>query len=219
MSPIASIVFISLAICVIGTASNKTSGWAVSGELNCPPGWSFSEGAKRCYKVNNDLITWEEAQARCESFNATLATIPNRETEEALRNYTYVYVNEDVFHIGLRYIPGITGEWVWLDGTKANYTHWYTAPNPAFGECAQASLERDGGRWYPEPCGVVKRPSVCELPLSSDGKASETGPKYECKDAVSSWKCASLKSLQACSAAQYIKFVQKNCAKTCGFCQ
>ncbi|KAH7721259.1 hypothetical protein AAVH_11222, partial [Aphelenchoides avenae] len=142
--------------------------------------------------------------------------------------YMNANIVEEIFHIGLRYIPGVTGEWVWLDGTKANYTNWYsprygvlyTPPNPANGQCAQASLVRDGGRWYPEPCSVVKRPSVCELPLSSEGETSpETDTKPECKDAVAAWKCNSLKTIQACKVAQYFKYLEKNCAKTCGFCR
>ncbi|KAH7707052.1 C-type lectin 7 [Aphelenchoides avenae] len=235
-------------------ARPQKGGSAVSEESKCLSGWSFSEGANRCYKVNNDLITWEKAQAHCETFNATLAIILNRETEEALRNYTYANINEDFFHIGLRYVQKPKWiKWTWLDGTKPNYTNWYTAPNepnPVFGLCAQASLEQDGGRWYPEPCWDDKHPSVCELPalgaeeslpesgensgvggqqpdagqhVSGDGQPGAgqqpSGANSECKDAVSQWKCTSLKAIQACKAAQYFKYMQKNCAKTCGFCQ
>lgn len=95
-------------------------------------------------------------------------------------------IDGDFYHIGLQYLQkeGATSEWTWLDGTRANYTHLNTAPdapNPVFGQCAQASVERDGSRWYPVPCWAVERSSICELPPwstlrnKSGGKLSGAG--------------------------------------------
>ncbi|KAH7716289.1 type-2 ice-structuring protein-like protein [Aphelenchoides avenae] len=42
--------------------------------------------------------------------------------------------------------------------------------------------------------------------------------KEECKDKVSAWKCKSLTAIYACKAGAYFKYLEENCARSCGFC-
>ncbi|KAH7711117.1 hypothetical protein AAVH_21589 [Aphelenchoides avenae] len=70
-----------------------------------------------------------------------------------------------------------------------------------------------------------------QKPESSDGDTQHGGTddpvpvedstetNTDCADTLSTWKCRSLKTLRACKAGQRLQNVQKNCAKTCGFCQ
>ena len=54
----------------------------------CDEGWTYVEGTKtRCYKYFDKLMTWSDANTRCQELGAQLATIESTAANE----YVFYY--------------------------------------------------------------------------------------------------------------------------------
>nr|XP_006823885.1 PREDICTED: macrophage mannose receptor 1-like isoform X1 [Saccoglossus kowalevskii] len=125
------------------------------------------------YEIYTDAVTWDEAIQRCESENGQLARIPDKRTDDLLRDYIYYSgANNSVetgFWIGLN-DRATENTFVWLNGGPVCYTNWAkdepnnnTKRNAAEGQdCAQLRKSRDF-KWDDEYCNDIRTKGyICE---------------------------------------------------------
>ncbi|KAH7713558.1 C-type lectin [Aphelenchoides avenae] len=132
---------------------------------SCGSGWTYKPNANRCFKLVNERLSWDEAQTTCVSMGATLAKIRNEAVEAEVQD---VAAPGDLqFLVGLRYDQA-KREWLWRDGSKADYYNWEYGlweNGGQWGECVIASLDPKfgaSGRWYNVDCAYYPRSFVCE---------------------------------------------------------
>ena len=91
---------------------------------------------------------------------STLAMVKTPAEQQALTPK----ISQTVF-IGLYRDPRDTSRWLWVDGTQANYTHWYKGePNGrSSGEnCGEMYRTSYSGRWNDIGCSGP-RGYICEI--------------------------------------------------------
>ena len=91
---------------------------------------------------------------------STLAMVKTPAEQQALTPK----ISQTVF-IGLYRDPRDTSRWLWVDGTQANYTHWYKGePNGRSSEenCGEMYPTSHAGRWNDIGCSGP-RGYICEI--------------------------------------------------------
>ncbi|MFZ5481239.1 MAG: lectin-like protein, partial [Myxococcota bacterium] len=101
--------------------------------------------------------TWDEAEAACEAFGRTLVSV-----DDASENSTVasLYTGSALW-IGYTDVES-EGAWVWISGSNAAFTQWYTGePNDSGNEDCAATNFGAIGWWNDYPCSY-SLPFVCE---------------------------------------------------------
>ena len=84
-----------------------------------------------CYKISSNTLNWNAAKSACEVLGSTLAMVKSQAEQQALapniRKLTWIGLHRD---------PKDKSRWLWIDGTRPNYTNWKAGgPNSAVEEC------------------------------------------------------------------------------------
>ncbi|XP_071098716.1 C-type mannose receptor 2-like [Haliotis cracherodii] len=92
---------------------------------SCPP--TFVTGPTSCYYVANWTMTWETARLDCARRGSDLVAIHSRQEMTFLANL--LNATEATYHPTQGYWTGgvyvtATKSWIWVDMTKASFTHW-----------------------------------------------------------------------------------------------
>ncbi|XP_013123276.1 ladderlectin-like [Oreochromis niloticus] len=89
---------------------------------SCPCGWT--EYYDQCFFYVSEALAWVDAQRKCESMNANLASVHSLEEYQLLQRVIF-----DATKASERtWIGGFDGQregyWFWIDGTRFQYTNW-----------------------------------------------------------------------------------------------
>ena len=74
------------------------------------------------YKISNDMVDFESAQACCQSMNMTLVEIDSPKKQARLMNLTTF--TQDRFYIGLDGTCNASNYTQWLSGKIVTYDNW-----------------------------------------------------------------------------------------------
>ena len=83
----------------------------------CPNNWIHLQGS--CYRVPSKSLSWTAAKSDCEAQGAKLAIVTSQAEQQALVSE----ISKSVW-IGLRRDHNVYSRWLWVDGSRATYTHW-----------------------------------------------------------------------------------------------
>ena len=111
-----------------------------------------------CYKISSKALNWNAAKAACEAMGSKLAMVTSQAEQKAL----IPKLAQSVW-IGLHRNPKDKSRWLWVDGTQATYTNWYTGePNFFTEECGIMDIPRYRGRWNDGYCSSSIN-YICEM--------------------------------------------------------
>jgi hypothetical protein len=111
-------------------------------------GCRLLQGAGQAWWVCEALLTWDEAQARCEGLGASAAIVPSVLAQTFLQQQVAAGVH--FYWLGSRQAEG-EGAWAWVDGTAWGYTNWGTtqpddvAPGQ---DCLRVTFGIEGEGWF-----------------------------------------------------------------------
>ena len=100
----------------------------------------------KCYKLLGSIKkTWENARIACRNNNATLASIPNAETENFLKNLS----SGNPFWTGGKPCSAGSVSWCWYDGTPFSFKNWRDSC-PKDGNDQRLRIDTEGN-WCTKP--------------------------------------------------------------------
>ena len=128
----------------------------------CPRGWlsSFHGG---CFKVHFNPLDWNSAKCACEALGSSLA-LPNSKAKsrEFLQLLNSAGAGRELW-IGLYRDPKNERRWLWVDGSTAYFTFWYTGePNNAGSNEDCVEMSPGKWKWNDIACGY-HFPYICEI--------------------------------------------------------
>ena len=111
-----------------------------------------------CYKISSRAVTWNTAKTACEALGSKLAMVKSQSELQALVQK----VRRDLW-IGLHRDSRDKSRWIWVDGTRVSYSHWYQGePNNSGGKEDCVHMFPPSGKWNDAPCGRYSRHYLCE---------------------------------------------------------
>ena len=121
--------------------------------LVCPNGFIYMQGS--CYKFSSEAVNWNAAKSACEALGSDLVVINSQAELQAIG----AKITKDTW-IGMYRDPKAKSRWLWVDGSRATYTHWNSGePNNLHEECAEMYTKQ--WKWNDASCGNTYR-YVCE---------------------------------------------------------
>ncbi|XP_070802951.1 C-type lectin mannose-binding isoform-like [Pituophis catenifer annectens] len=154
-------IFVSLSLLVVALCLSGVKGCC------CPDDWLPMSGF--CYKVNDQLKTWKDAEMFCRKFNpgCHLASIHSKEEAADLADYISDYMKSDGnVWIGLN-DPQKKRVWEWSDRSSTNYFSWNSGePNNQHNKeyCVELLANTGFLKWNDVPCESV-HPFLCQCRL------------------------------------------------------
>jgi hypothetical protein len=124
--------------------------------------------------------SWREAQRACDAISARLISFGSEAQARAITEAfgPAIEISAEAFWIGLFEPAENEGQWQWIDGTRATYTHWNQGePNDTdeAEDCAEWKLGT--GSWNDAPC-FVGRKYICQQrgnsPITCEGTRLHT---------------------------------------------
>ena len=113
-----------------------------------------------CYKISSTgTFNWNAAKSACEAMGSKLAMVKSRAEQQALAPK----ISEKTW-IGLHRDRKDMSRWMWVDGSRARYTNWYSKePNNLGGneDCAHFWPSAHSRKWNDMRCSY-KMYYVCE---------------------------------------------------------
>ncbi|KAM7434936.1 hypothetical protein ABFA07_015040 [Porites harrisoni] len=158
----------------------------------CPSGWF--KNLRSCYKLSENVLNWQAAKKACEDLNSTLAIISSEAEHQALK--PYIRKKGKVTWIGLHRNPRDKKRWLWVDGSRLNYTHWgYREPNNITEECVEIRpFGYHNGGWNDQECSDIIH-YICEKDVN--GCASNPCKNgATCANTVEGFNCTCTKGFQ-----------------------
>lgn len=108
---------------------------------------------------SSKALNWNAAKSACEALGSSLVVINSQTEQEALTSKSKVSLP---VWIGIHRDPKNKSRWLWVDGSRPTYTHWYTGePNSLHEECVEMYPKEYKGKWNDLRCSYAK-PYVCE---------------------------------------------------------
>ncbi|KAJ7391740.1 C-type lectin domain 19 member A [Desmophyllum pertusum] len=116
-----------------------------------------------CYNFFSKALNWNAAKSACETLGSKLVAINSQAEQQALASKI---TDAQSRWIGLYRDPKDKFRWLWVDGTRPNYTYWNTEePNSVHEECGEMlSKANYGGKWNDLMC-TNSIPYICEIPI------------------------------------------------------
>ena len=113
-----------------------------------------------CYKFSSKELNWNAARSACEALGSDLVVITSQTEQKALSSQI---PDSQRTWIGMHRDPKDKSRWLWVDGSRPNYTPWNTGqPDGPHQECAlMYSKENGGWKWNDLECSA-SFPYVCE---------------------------------------------------------
>ncbi|CAJ0922814.1 unnamed protein product, partial [Mesorhabditis belari] len=118
---------------------NRTMTWVL--DLN---GWSYLAKTASWYKVIDQGMTFERAEAYCASRKSHLVSIHRQEENDFVQKLAKTVPSNRLFWIGLERNPNEGNAFQWTDGSSVDFTNWY----PGHDSSTHALLGSGGGNWF-----------------------------------------------------------------------
>uniref|UniRef100_A0A1I8ABA6 C-type lectin domain-containing protein n=1 Tax=Steinernema glaseri TaxID=37863 RepID=A0A1I8ABA6_9BILA len=134
----------------------------------CPQGTWTSYHRDKCYRIIPIPVPFEHAEITCHNFQSRLATVYNRHDNQIISDAASLIVQNmflktPEFWLGGRddYEEGSGWQWIDVDHTTMNYTHWADGqPVDKYGfDCLQVNAT--SGNWNSGKC-TQAYPYICE---------------------------------------------------------
>ena len=126
----------------------------------CPNGWINVQGS--CYKISSNKLNWNASKSACEALGSKLVSINSQAEQQAIAS---LQMPNEWIWIGLYKNPTDKSQWLWVDGSRATYTHWRSGePNNSGGQedCGNLFSKTRGRAWNDLPCRSSLR-YICEI--------------------------------------------------------
>ncbi|XP_058047300.1 C-type lectin mannose-binding isoform-like [Ahaetulla prasina] len=155
--------FVSLGLLIVAISLSDESKQGVKG-CCCPDDWLPMNGF--CYKLNDQLKTWNDAEMLCRKFKpgCHLTSIHSMAESADLAEYITDYLNGDGnVWIGLNDAQE-KGVWEWTDRSCTNYLSWNQGEpnNQQKNEyCVELIAKTGYMYWNDQPCDVL-RAFICQ---------------------------------------------------------
>ncbi|CAJ0952963.1 unnamed protein product, partial [Mesorhabditis belari] len=107
-------------------------------------GWSYLAKTASWYKVIDQEITFDEAEAYCASRKSHLVTIHSQEENDFVQELAETVHSTSGFWIGLKRNPNQGKALEWTDGSSVDFTNWY--PGEPASRTHSTLLSHDG-KW------------------------------------------------------------------------
>ena len=128
----------------------------------CPRGW-LSDFHGGCVKVHYNPLNWTSAKSACEALGSSLAVLSSK---AKLREFPQLLKSAGAsthLWIGLYRDPKNERRWLWVDGSTAYFTFWYTGqPNNAGSNEDCVEMLPGKWKWNDIACGY-HFPYICEI--------------------------------------------------------
>ncbi|XP_078607411.1 polycystin-1-like protein 2 isoform X2 [Branchiostoma floridae x Branchiostoma japonicum] len=157
----------------------------------CPVGYSPHGGF--CYKVFEELQTYDGARQVCAADSGTLAIIKDLVTNDFLVGLT---TEGGAFYIGLNDLNA-EGQFRWEDGTMydngTDFSNWAQGEpnNSGDQDCIKIS---PGGRWGDVECGVIRK-FICQINRATTPTPAPT-PVTACPDGYIQYSAFCFKAVE-----------------------
>ncbi|KAL9968058.1 hypothetical protein ACROYT_G026384 [Oculina patagonica] len=159
----------------------------------CRNNWIHFQGS--CYKLfsnNVNWMNWTAAKSACEALGSKLVSINSRAEQQAI-GANVTSNNWFSAWIGLYRDPQDYWSWLWVDGSRPNYTNWYPGePNNLGGEgCGEIYPQSYEWKWNDLSCYLHNRPYICETDYSDidECAVSNGGCSHRCVNTAGGYKC------------------------------
>ncbi|CAJ0922823.1 unnamed protein product, partial [Mesorhabditis belari] len=90
-----------------------------------PGGWSYLAKTASWYKVIDQRISFDEAEAYCASRKSHLVSIHSQEENYFVQELAKTVGSYSHFRIGLKRNPNKGNAFEWTDGSSVNFTNWF----------------------------------------------------------------------------------------------
>ncbi|KAL9968056.1 hypothetical protein ACROYT_G026382 [Oculina patagonica] len=131
----------------------------------CPNNWIHLQSFSSCYKFFSNIVTWNEAKSACEALGSRLVSINSQAELQAIAENVTDNTYSSAW-IGLYRDPQDYSCWLWLDGSRPNYTNWHTGEpnnyNNGGEECGEMYSQWRAWTWNDLRCHWYIRPYICE---------------------------------------------------------
>ncbi|CAJ0922808.1 unnamed protein product, partial [Mesorhabditis belari] len=87
-------------------------------------GWSYLAKTTSWYKVSNQRISFDEAEAYCASRKSHLVSIHSQEEHDFVWKLAKTVNSWDGFWLGLKKNPNKENAFEWTDGSSVDFTNW-----------------------------------------------------------------------------------------------
>ncbi|XP_078377377.1 uncharacterized protein LOC144660589 isoform X2 [Oculina patagonica] len=158
----------------------------------CRNNWIHFQGS--CYKLfsnNVNWMNWTAAKSACEALGSKLVSINSRAEQQAI-GANVTSNNWFSAWIGLYRDPQDYWSWLWVDGSRPNYTNWYPGePNNLGGEgCGEIYPQSYEWKWNDLSCYLHNRPYICETDFIGECAVSNGGNcSHKCVNTAEGYKC------------------------------
>ena len=90
--------------------------------IACETSWKYFRNTGKCYKVYDDLLSWNEAKSVCRQKFGELASVVDKETNKFLKELCFS---------GFSWVGGVfeVETWNWSDGTEWKFNNWLQGNN------------------------------------------------------------------------------------------
>lgn len=90
----------------------------------CPIGAIQGLSDRNCYKVYAELLSWDEADGRCEAEHGHLTPITSAQLNSFLTTLGTKLGCATSYWVGGVWNAEVASGWAWTDGSRWSYTNW-----------------------------------------------------------------------------------------------
>lgn len=159
------------------------------GDAKCDPGWSLvstdkgEEDNRYCYKADLRAMAWFDAEYECSVSGAHLMSIHSEyelKFAQSLSGHLNTWIGGALMpDIGGGEEGGITGGWMWLDGTGFGFTNWADGEPSGPAESEQCLEMWTNAQWNDNDCTKLS-PFICQKPASHSFCAVPGPDRQQC---------------------------------------
>ncbi|XP_028988342.1 macrophage mannose receptor 1 [Betta splendens] len=123
--------------------TNTTAAPTVPPKGGCSPKWTKFDS--KCYNINSNKVTWDDARRQCINLRGNLVSIPTRRVQAFLTTKMAEAATTDLW-IGLNSLN--QDSFYWTDGKRRSYTNWGYSKN----QRRQGTFYQ---RWNEDECVIM----------------------------------------------------------------
>ncbi|ELT93458.1 hypothetical protein CAPTEDRAFT_220791 [Capitella teleta] len=130
-------------------------------DVKCEAGWHYDRIGRRCYMLNEQLLSWDDARTQCMAINGDLASVTSTTDQEFIRELITNATSSGIW-IGGNEIDQTAG-WTWTDGSPFDFFYWLDGkPDDLTGPEWCIEVVKDSNtKWDDAECSIPLQ-SICK---------------------------------------------------------